>query len=146
MNLLLGSLNVSESATFAMAWIGQALVYGTLLAGATFLLAKIVGRRVHPAIHSALWLVVLLKFVVPVGPASSLSLASLSNSAVQLWPFGLADAVETSSISDSTLAESGLALEHACDEWALRHGQLTAGQYARCLLEAVSVRSGSRPG
>jgi hypothetical protein len=30
-----------------------------------------------------------------------------------------------------------LAREHACDEWALRHGKLTAGQYARCLLSVV---------
>lgn len=33
------------------------------------------------------------------------------------------------------------AREEACDEWALRHGKLTAGEYARCLLRAVeSVR------
>ena len=29
------------------------------------------------------------------------------------------------------------ALEHACDEWALRYGRLTAGEYARCLLRAI---------
>jgi beta-lactamase regulating signal transducer with metallopeptidase domain len=30
-----------------------------------------------------------------------------------------------------------LAREYACDEWALRHGRLSAGEYARCLLRAV---------
>jgi hypothetical protein len=29
------------------------------------------------------------------------------------------------------------AREHACDEWALSHGKLTPGEYARCLLNAV---------
>jgi hypothetical protein len=29
------------------------------------------------------------------------------------------------------------AREHACDEWALRHGRLTASEYARCLLSVV---------
>lgn len=36
--------------------------------------------------------------------------------------------------------------ELACDEWALRHGRLSNGQYARCLLNAVSpvpVRRGA---
>jgi hypothetical protein len=36
------------------------------------------------------------------------------------------------------------AREHACDEWALRHGRLTAGEYARCLLKAAVVRQSRR--
>lgn len=36
-----------------------------------------------------------------------------------------------------------LAREHACDEWALRHGALSATQYARCLLRAA--RGGQMP-
>ncbi|HWL94044.1 MAG TPA: M56 family metallopeptidase, partial [Phycisphaerae bacterium] len=35
-----------------------------------------------------------------------------------------------------------LAREHACDDWALSHGKLTAVEYARCLLRAMQpVRS-----
>ncbi len=32
-----------------------------------------------------------------------------------------------------------LVREYACDEWALRHGRLSAGDYARCLLRAVQT-------
>ncbi|MBK8267933.1 MAG: M56 family metallopeptidase [Planctomycetes bacterium] len=35
-----------------------------------------------------------------------------------------------------------LAREHACDDWALSHGKLSAAEYARCLLRALQpVRS-----
>lgn len=34
-----------------------------------------------------------------------------------------------------------LAREHACDEWALRHGRLRPGEYARCLLRALAPRA-----
>lgn len=37
-----------------------------------------------------------------------------------------------------------LAREHACDEWALRHGALTPAQYARCLLRAARGNTLSR--
>jgi beta-lactamase regulating signal transducer with metallopeptidase domain len=56
---------------------GVALVHGTLLAAAAALLAATVLRRARPAVHAALWAVVLLKFVVPIGPGARFSLASL---------------------------------------------------------------------
>lgn len=37
-----------------------------------------------------------------------------------------------------------LAREHACDEWALRQGPLSAGAYARCLLNAMQPLQGVR--
>ena len=36
------------------------------------------------------------------------------------------------------------AREYACDQWALRHGKLTAGEYARCLLDAVQPLRATR--
>ncbi len=39
-----------------------------------------------------------------------------------------------------------LAREHACDEWALRHGQLSPGEYARCLLRAAQGRGAKTVG
>jgi beta-lactamase regulating signal transducer with metallopeptidase domain len=57
-------------------WLGQALVWGTGLAIATAALLAIAGRRLPPAMHATLWLVVIAKFLVPVGPSWSLSLAS----------------------------------------------------------------------
>ncbi len=37
-----------------------------------------------------------------------------------------------------------LAREHACDEWALRHGTLSPARYARCLLRAMQPAAGWR--
>ncbi len=37
-----------------------------------------------------------------------------------------------------------LARENACDEWALRHGRLTPGEYARCLLRAMTPAGAPR--
>ncbi len=54
-----------------------ALVHGTLLAIAAAVIAATLLRRARPAVHAALWLVVLLKFVVPLGPGARFSLASL---------------------------------------------------------------------
>jgi beta-lactamase regulating signal transducer with metallopeptidase domain len=56
---------------------GTALLHGTLLAAAAWLLSITLLRRARPAALVALWTVVLLKFLVPVGPGASFSLASL---------------------------------------------------------------------
>ncbi|MBW7907052.1 MAG: hypothetical protein H3C42_15970 [Phycisphaerae bacterium] len=59
-------------------WIGWAVVSGTLLALVTWVLVRWPLRRVHPGIHGALWLIVLLKFLLPAGPAFPASLATLA--------------------------------------------------------------------
>jgi beta-lactamase regulating signal transducer with metallopeptidase domain len=69
-----GSFAVSSVLLF---WIGQALLFGTLLAGLTFLLTRLPRLRFNPAVETCLWIIVLVKFVVPVGPAWSLSLSSV---------------------------------------------------------------------
>ncbi len=60
-----------------LSWIGQALFFGTLLAGLTLLLTRLPRLRLNPAVETCLWIIVLVKFVVPVGPAWSLSLSSV---------------------------------------------------------------------
>jgi beta-lactamase regulating signal transducer with metallopeptidase domain len=50
-------------------------VHGTILAAITAALLLTVLRRARPAIKSALWTVVLLKFLIPVGPALPVSLS-----------------------------------------------------------------------
>src|ERR1044071_4362777 len=60
----------------ALYWIGHALLFGTLLAALTWLSVKTVLRSAKPAVHSALWMIVLLKFVIPVGPSWTYSLAT----------------------------------------------------------------------
>ncbi len=79
MNLDLASIN-SAAASFLL-WIGQAVLFGTLLAAMTWLLLRLIGRRISPAMHAVFWLIVLVKFVLPIGPAWNYSLATTLTSA-----------------------------------------------------------------
>ena len=74
-------------------WLATGLVHGTALAALSGLLAITILRRARPAVLCALWTVVLLKFLVPFGPASDLSLSSaLSSAAERLLPGDAAQA------------------------------------------------------
>lgn len=57
-------------------WLAIGLVHGTALAILTALALATVLRRARPALVAALWTVVLLKFLVPVGPRADLSLST----------------------------------------------------------------------
>ncbi|MCK6457701.1 MAG: hypothetical protein L6Q92_14370 [Phycisphaerae bacterium] len=75
MNELLGAAEMVTR--IVLAWLGPALAYGSALAALTWVGLALVGRRIRAALHGALWLVVLIKFLVPVGPSWSYSIASL---------------------------------------------------------------------
>ncbi len=68
-------LNPTNEATFVN-WLVQGLVYGSVLAGIAWLVAKLGRRTFRPAFLVALWSIVLIKFVMPTGPAWSYSLAN----------------------------------------------------------------------
>ena len=53
------------------------LIHGTILAALTALAGATLLRRASPALLAALWTVVLLKFVIPLGPALPVSLSGL---------------------------------------------------------------------
>ena len=57
-------------------WVVEALLFGTVVAGLTWLLMRPLRGRMSPTFETALWTIVLIKFIVPIGPASSFSLAS----------------------------------------------------------------------
>jgi beta-lactamase regulating signal transducer with metallopeptidase domain len=57
-------------------WLLTGLVHGTALALVTALALATVLRRARPALVAALWTIVLLKFLVPVGPRADFSLSS----------------------------------------------------------------------
>jgi beta-lactamase regulating signal transducer with metallopeptidase domain len=59
-----------------LAWIGQGLLFGTVLAGLTWVLVRPVRGRASPTLEIAVWSIVLVKFLVPTGPGWSFSLAS----------------------------------------------------------------------
>lgn len=61
-----------------LAWVAQAVVFGTLLTLVTAGVLLVLRKRLSPALLCAAWCVVLLKFVLPVGPGWSWSLASMA--------------------------------------------------------------------
>jgi beta-lactamase regulating signal transducer with metallopeptidase domain len=65
-------------------WIATGLIHGTALAAITALAAATALRRARPALMAALWTVVLLKFLVPIGPRAHLSLSSALDGALAL--------------------------------------------------------------
>ncbi len=79
-------VDVGAVAGNVLAVLGAALVFGTALAVAAWLLSITVLRRARPAVIAALWTVVLLKFLVPIGPGARYSLASLVDTATRDTP------------------------------------------------------------
>ncbi|UCG32496.1 MAG: hypothetical protein JSU68_12620, partial [Phycisphaerales bacterium] len=75
-------------------WLGQAVLYGTALAALTWLLLRIPALRPRPWLHGALWLIVLIKFLVPAGPDWSFSLASAVGRLTTLWPHDASSGLE----------------------------------------------------
>jgi len=63
----------------ALFWV---LVHGTVLAAIAWALSATLLRRARPAVVAALWSIVLLKFIVPVGPAMPWSLSSVIDALV----------------------------------------------------------------
>ena len=74
MNATLATIDGHTAASLILSWIAQALLLGTALAGLTWLLTRLLRHRGRPAFEAALWLIVLIKFLVPTGPAWSLPL------------------------------------------------------------------------
>lgn len=83
---MIEALHISESAAYVVTWLLQAVVFGTVLAGITWLLTRIALRGARPVVHAAFWMVVLAKFVLPVGPGFDYSLSSLVGPFAQLAP------------------------------------------------------------
>lgn len=68
---------IGAATTWLSEWLLVGLIHGTVLAGMTWLMLATVLRTARPALASALWTVVLIKFLIPIGPGSSWSLASM---------------------------------------------------------------------
>src|SRR5436305_15137993 len=83
MNMHFTDLQTIASA--AAEWVGHAALFGTLLAGVTWLLLKVPLRRSRMVVHSAFWIVVLIKFLLPAGPSWSWSLATATRTIGKMW-------------------------------------------------------------
>ncbi len=100
-----------DPATVILVWIAHGLVLGTVLAGFTWLSLRILRNRVRPALEMVLWLVVLLKFLVPAGPICSTVLSAFVTQPVRdaAADFCLTEAAregvgETGAMSGSVIA------------------------------------------
>lgn len=67
----------TAASSFILTWIAQALLLGTTLAGLTWLAAWALRWRARPALEAALWSIVLIKFLIPVGLLWSLPLGGV---------------------------------------------------------------------
>lgn len=66
----------------ALSGLGHALLLGSVLAVLTWIVVRVLHKRISPGLEMALWCVVLLRFVIPGGPGWSGSLASLCTAVV----------------------------------------------------------------
>ncbi len=94
-------------------WLAVGLVHGTALAILTALALATVLRRARPALVAALWTIVLLKFLVPIGPRAHLSLSSAlehmlpAGGAGEASPAAIQTAVAPAPAADAALAGGG---------------------------------------
>lgn len=87
-----------------LSWLGTSIALGTLAAAIAWLLTRTLLRRARPAVHAAIWLVVLVRFVMPDGPDWSLSLASLTRG----WMPAVGHASAAGGANDGGPATGGL--------------------------------------
>lgn len=85
-------------------WLGRALIYGTVLAAGTWLICRRLPRRLGMPLQGALWVVVLVKFLLPAGPGWSLSLASAGRAIQQRLVSPVAEAPAFSDTTEATAA------------------------------------------
>jgi len=79
-------LSLAPLSRTLLGWLGEMLLFGTLLAGLTWLPAKLLRRKISPAFEVGLWTIVLVRFLLPFGPGFAWSLPSLLGSAFQSSP------------------------------------------------------------
>jgi len=82
----LAIIDVDAVTSLWLNWLGRALVMGTVLAGFTWLITRILRSRKCAALESVLWTVVLIKFLVPVGPLSVWSWPALQLAETTVTP------------------------------------------------------------
>lgn len=83
---MFSAFDFNAVASTVLEYLGQALLFGTIVALLTWALLATVLRRMRPSIQVAFWLVVLVKFVIPVGPGWQYSLSSLLGAVAPMTP------------------------------------------------------------
>ncbi|RMF82338.1 MAG: M56 family metallopeptidase, partial [Planctomycetota bacterium] len=77
MSAALGHDAWGTALTCVAGWLMNALLFGTIAAGLTWLLLATALRRARPFVHGAFWVIVLAKFLIPVGPTFAFSLPTM---------------------------------------------------------------------
>jgi beta-lactamase regulating signal transducer with metallopeptidase domain len=152
----LALIDLSGAATTLLTWVGLALLFGTLLAAATWVVLRTALREARPALHAALWIVVLIKFIVPIGPAWMYPPAgAVLDSARSLWrnmvgtesapptasPADIANRQHFAAVFSIPLAPEAGAAPSATDAWtAWPWSTLLAGAYLVGVVTLAAVR------
>ena len=103
------------AASALLGWVAQALVLGTVLAGLTWAVTTIFDNRISPAVVAGLWALVLVKFVLPVGPEWAYSLPSLVDRAIDESRAALAAPVTAEESVGDVTASTGAQLAMRAD-------------------------------
>jgi len=121
-------------------WLAVGLVHGTALALVTGIAVATVLRRARPALVAALWTIVLLKFLIPVGPRADISLSSALE---QLLPGGGDQAAAQVAPAPAAPAAPALAAAPAERAWPYL-AALLAALYLAGLAVALARQVGGR--
>lgn len=139
MNGMLATFDAQLAAAWILGWLARALLYGTLLAALTWLVARILPTRLSPTVQTVLWSIVLVKFLVPIGPSWSHSLASICASLSHRAPphSGEIRPLEASS-PPAALPQTDVSAEQVIRPFAARrsHGWAVPATAAYLLLTA----------
>ncbi len=122
-------------------WLAVGLVHGTALAILTALALATVLRRARPALVAVLWTIVLLKFLVPVGPRADLS---LSSAFAHLWPDSAAAGASGAAAPGLAIASPAPAAAASAGGWSLLAGGLALLYLAGLTICVLRLAAGGR--
>jgi beta-lactamase regulating signal transducer with metallopeptidase domain len=145
MSAILASFDERMAAAWVMGWLTRALLYGTLLAGLTWLLSRIAPRRLSPTVQTVLWSIVLIKFLMPVGPSWSHSLANLWENVSRSAPTRSAETESPEAVLlPATLLQADVPAEQAVHQLTVRRPRdwtvPIAGAYLAAIVALTVVR------
>ena len=139
------SFDVRALSLLLLGWLSQAVLFGTLLAGVTWVILFAFRGHRRPAFEMALWMVVLAKFLLPAGPGWSFSLAHLCASLLPAQSAERAGAGFAEEVDGSLSEAAGDSLGLMGGSWdggRYDWPRLLAGLYAGAVVVLAMVRLG----
>ena len=145
MNGLYLHLGMSMSNVWLLSWLWQCLLFGTLLTATTWIVTRVVGKRLPASIHVVLWSAVLIKFLAPLGPLSIVTSEQSQQVAVHV---GLPDSAaddrveiaparsHSSNPAEATAHATPQSMANATKDWHW----IAVGVYVATVLTLATIR------